>query len=133
MYLADNCKSCHAKISCDKSAENASGMRLLPPGYIYQDIWNVQVRLLNAIHHSHSPFFRKFKLRDAEKTVAAVTQLLDDSSSLPGQLVRVLHGSFVGIDFALSDEDGDNTNSLHTYIRTYSTNRNEILTNNATF
>ena len=100
----------------------------------------MQVRLLNAIHHSHSPFYRKFKLRDAEKTVAAVTQLLDDSSSLPGQLVRVLHGSFVGIDFALSDEDGDNTNLLHTYIHTYihiyntySTNRNELLTNNATF
>jgi hypothetical protein len=69
--------------------------------------------------------------------VAAVTQLLDDSSSLPGQLVRVLHGSFVGIDFALSDEDGDDTNLLHTYIHmynTYSTNsNNELLTSNVTF
>ncbi len=69
--------------------------------------------------------------------MAAVTQLLDDSSSLPGQLVRVLHGSFVGIDFALSDEDGDDTNLLHTYIHmynTYSTNsNNELLTSNVTF
>ena len=62
----------------------------------------------------------KFSLHDADKAVSAVTRMLDDSSSLPGQLVRVLHGTFVAIDFALSDEEGDCTGTykynIHTYI-----------------
>eukprot|EP01036_Dinobryon_divergens_P032456 gene32457-42046_t len=69
-------------------------------------IWQTIVRaVIQRFPTAHQRRPKPFSLHDADKAVAAVTRMLDDSSSLPGQLVRVLHGTFVAIDFALSDEE----------------------------